>query len=189
MNDREISIAEAAIRAYLNKGVARTTMADVAREAGVSRQTVYNAFPNTDAVLRGAIRHYIAGLWADIQAAWETCESLDAKLDVVLQRFAMEPWDLLNSSAAAAELEGGYNAAGREEIALARLGFRGDIAALFQPWEAALTRQGTDPMAVADFISAAIEGIKYNSATRAEMELAVATLKASILALTGERDA
>ena len=42
MNDREKSIALAAIRTYQAKGVRRTTMSDIAKAAGVTRQTVYN---------------------------------------------------------------------------------------------------------------------------------------------------
>ncbi len=184
MDKRKRKIAQAAIRVYGLKGVRRTTMSDIASEASVTRQTVYNTFPNTDAVLRGAIRLYIGDQWAAITKAWGACETLDDKLDVLLQRFAMDPWDFLNTSEAAAELERGFNAAGRAEIEEARLGFRGDIAALFAPWEDQLIAQGTSPLAVSDFISAAIEGIKYNNRTRDDMELAVATLKASVLALT-----
>ena len=119
MNDREKSIALAAIRTYQAKGVRRTTMSDIAKEAGVTRQTVYNCFANTDAVLRGAIRLFIGDLWARITEAWATCETLEQKMDILLQHFAIEPWDFLNSSAEAAQLEGGYNDAGRAEIAAA----------------------------------------------------------------------
>lgn len=184
MTDRETSIAQAALRCYQTKGVRRTTMTDVAKAAGVTRQTVYNTFPNTDAVLRGAIRLYVGGLWQQIEDAWTTCDTLEQKLDVLLARFAMDSWDFLNSSAVAVELEGGYNAAGKAELDAARQGFHGDMAALFDPWQDHLSAQGTTPMAVAEFISAAIEGLKSYNTTRDGMLLSVATLKASVLALT-----
>lgn len=183
MTDREISIAQAALRCYQAKGVRKTTMTDVAKAAGVTRQTVYNTFPNTDAVLRGAIRLYIGELWNQIVEAWQTCDTLDQKLDVLLQHFALDTWEFLNSSPEAAELERGFNAAGKAELDAARLGFHGDIADLFQPWADQLRQQGTTPLAVAEFISAAIEGIKHNNTTRDDMQVAVATLKASVLAL------
>lgn len=183
MTDRETSIAQAALHCYQAKGVRRTTMTDIAKAAGVTRQTVYNTFPNTDAVLRGAIRLYVGRLWDAIVQTWATCDTLDQKLDVLLQHFAIDSWEFLNSSPDAAELERGFNAAGKAELDAARLGFHGDIADLFRPWEAQLTRQGTTPMAVAEFISYAIEGIKSNTPTRDGMLLAVATLRASVLAL------
>lgn len=183
MNEREKSIARAAMRAYQQKGVAKTTMTDVAREAGVSRQTVYNAFPNTDAVLRGAIRCYIEDLWQSVLTGWQACASLDEKLDVLLHHFALTPWEFLHSSPVAAELERGHNPAGHDEIAACRAIFREDIAALFTPWNDTLQRQGTSPLAVSDFISWSIEGLKYNSMAREDMMQSIATLKALVLAL------
>ncbi len=183
MNDRETKIAQAALRMYVDKGVHRTTMSDIAREAGVTRQTVYNVFPNTDAVLRGAIIYYIDGLWKQISRKWNDCITLEEKLDVLLLHFAVEPWDFLNSSPEAAELEHGFNEVGRSAIAEARLAFRGEIAELFRPMEQELAAMHTSPIAVADFISAAIEGIKYNNHDREDLLLAVATLKACLMAL------
>ncbi|MEM6463903.1 MAG: TetR/AcrR family transcriptional regulator [Pseudomonadota bacterium] len=188
MNEREIRIADAAIRTYSTRGVRRTTMSDIAREADVTRQTVYNSFANTDEVLRAAIRLYVDRQWQKIRMAWDTRDSLDGKLDAVLQHFAIDPWDYVHSSEEAAELVGGYNEAGRAEIEAARRGFRNEIADLFVPFEEALIAQGTTPHAVADFISAAIEGIKYNYHDRDAMRLAVSTLKAAVLAMTIARD-
>ncbi|MCV6600102.1 MAG: TetR/AcrR family transcriptional regulator [Cohaesibacter sp.] len=184
MNEREKSIAAAAIRMYVSKGVRRTTMSDVAGEAGVTRQTVYNTFANTDAVLRGAILFYVDELWQNILTEWGDSDGLDQKLDILLHYFAVVPWDFLNSSEEAAQLERGYNAAGRAAVEEARLVFQDDIAALFMPWQEQLACQGTTPRALSDFISAAIEGIKYNNETRQDMLLAVATLKACLIALT-----
>lgn len=188
MNDREKSIARAALRAYQTKGVARATMSDIAAEAGVSRQTVYNAFPGTDAVLRGAVYCYVADLWRAVQRDWQPCGDLGAKLDVLFDHFAMRSWEFLHTSDAAAELERGHNAVGRKALEDSRAIFRQAIADLFQPWETGLRAQGTDPLTISDYISGAIEGLKYNSKTRAEMERAVATLKAGLLALVARAE-
>lgn len=184
MTDRARSIALAALRVYGAKGVRRATMTDVATEAAVTRQTVYNTFGSTDGVLQAAVRCYVDDLWQQIVDGWADCDTLEQKLDLLLHHFAIEPWDYLNSSPHAAELERGYNEAGRAALEEARLDFHGDVAALFEPWNDHLADQGTTPMAVAEFISAAIEGLKYNNETRDGMLLAVATLKASLLGLT-----
>lgn len=183
MNAKTRQIAEAALRCYSRNGVRRTTMTDIANEAEVTRQTVYNTYPNTDAVLRAAIKCYIDTQWQKIRQRWRHCSNLDEKLDVLLQHFALEPWEFIHSSPAAAELAGGYNDAGRAEIYAAREGFRDEVAGLFMAQEARLKTLGTSAHDVADFIGAAIEGIKYNSDTREAMLIAIATLKASLLAL------
>ena len=185
MNDREKHIAEAAIRTYSRKGVKRATMSDIATEADVTRQTVYNTFPNTDAVFRAAIRLYIDTQWQKIRIQWQNCNRLEEKLDILLQHFALEPWEYVNSSEEAAELAGGYNAAGHAEIEAAREGFRDEVAAIFVPYEEALRLRGTNPHAVADFIGAATEGIKYNCNDREAMLIAISTLRAALLSVAG----
>jgi len=183
MNTRETSIAEAAIRVYSLKGVKRTTMSDIAKEAGVTRQTVYNAFPNTDEVLRAAIRLYIGQQWQTIQSGWQLTERLDERLDFLFQHFAIDTWEYVSSSGEAAELAGGYNAAGRAEIEQARQGFRDDIAALFEASRDQLGERGTSPEALSDLLSYAFEGIKSNCKTRTEVDETLAALKAAVLAV------
>ena len=184
MNEREKKIAEAAIRTYSRLGVKRSTMAEIAREADVTRQTVYNTFPSTDDVLRAAIRYYIDEQWNKIFVGWRNCNSLDEKLDLLLLHFALEPWEYINGSPEAAEMERGYNEAGKAEVELAREGFRDEVAQLFVPYKDVLASKGTSPHAVADFIGAATEGIKYNNSDRDAMLVAIGTLKAALISLT-----
>ena len=159
-------------------------MSEIAKEAKVTRQTVYNTFPNTDAVLRAAIRYYIDTQWQKIYVAWRHCNTLGEKLDVLLLHFALEPWEYVNSSAETAELERGYNEAGKAEVEAAREGFRDEVAQLFEPYRDILESKDTSPHAVADFIGAATEGIKYNNYDRESMLVAISTLRAALLSLT-----
>lgn len=183
MNEREKSIAMAAIRVYTRNGVKRTTMTDIAREANVTRQTVYNAFHNTDAVLRAAIRLYVDQQWNMISEGWRKTDRLDEKLDVLFRHFIIDTWEVLNSTKEAAELAGGYNAEGRAEIDLARARYRDDIAALFDHAKDRLEAKGIDPHSVSDLISFSSEGIKFSGKTLPEVTAAVATLKALVLSL------
>ena len=52
MDEKQVAIAEAAIRVISRYGVKRTTMQDIADEAGVVRQTLYNYYKKKDDVLR-----------------------------------------------------------------------------------------------------------------------------------------
>ena len=53
-------IAAAAAALHEEVGVARTTVADIARRAGVQRLTVYNHFPDLDALLPACTAHWLA---------------------------------------------------------------------------------------------------------------------------------
>lgn len=55
MDDRDIRIVEAVRRAMNDFGIRRFTVADVARGADVSRQTVYERFGNRDALVTAAL--------------------------------------------------------------------------------------------------------------------------------------
>ncbi len=52
-------IAAAASALHEEVGVARTTVADIARRAGVQRLTVYNHFPDLDALLPACTAHWL----------------------------------------------------------------------------------------------------------------------------------
>ncbi len=53
-------IAAAAASLHAEVGVGKTTIADIARRAGVQRLTVYNHFPDLDALLPACSAHYLA---------------------------------------------------------------------------------------------------------------------------------
>src|ERR687885_2862681 len=53
-------IAAAAASLHEEVGVARTTVADIARRAGVQRLTVYNHFPDLEALLPACTDHWMA---------------------------------------------------------------------------------------------------------------------------------
>src|SRR3954466_12921671 len=53
-------IAAAAASLHEEVGVARTTVADIARRAGVQRLTVYNHFPDLQALLPACTAHWLA---------------------------------------------------------------------------------------------------------------------------------
>ena len=53
-------IAAAAASLHEEVGVAQTTVADIARRAGVQRLTVYNHFADLDALLPACTAHYLA---------------------------------------------------------------------------------------------------------------------------------
>src|SRR4051794_14939076 len=53
-------IAKAAAELHEEVGVARTTVADIARRAGVTRVTVYSHFADLDALIPACAAHYMA---------------------------------------------------------------------------------------------------------------------------------
>ncbi|WP_052245532.1 TetR/AcrR family transcriptional regulator [Halocynthiibacter namhaensis] len=63
------SILEAAFTCFVNYGVQRTSMADIAKAAGMSRPALYLHFPNKDAILSGLVHGYFQKASADMTQA------------------------------------------------------------------------------------------------------------------------
>ena len=76
--DLEARIVEGALRCIARWGVAKTTLDDVAREAGCSRATVYRAFPGgKDRIVNVVLRHEIGRFFHLVHAQLEDAETLE----------------------------------------------------------------------------------------------------------------
>jgi AcrR family transcriptional regulator len=54
--DRLTTLLDAASRRFVAVGIGKTTMEDIAREAGAGKATLYRYFPNKQAVVEGLVR-------------------------------------------------------------------------------------------------------------------------------------
>jgi len=72
---------DAALRCLARQGWAKTTADDVAREAGLSRATLYRAFPGgRDGVLHAVVETETARLFSDLAVAMGEADDLEAML-------------------------------------------------------------------------------------------------------------
>jgi AcrR family transcriptional regulator len=84
------AVLDAARDSILAVGVRRTTLADVARRAGVSRMTVYRSFPDVNALLAALLTEELGGLIADARAAVAQLPNARARLVESTVRVARE---------------------------------------------------------------------------------------------------
>ena len=85
--DRRTGIVRAAVDVFLRYGYARTTMGDISKAAGVSRPTLYEAFPGKEEVFAAAVEELDAQSYAQMHAALPRQRGLEAKL-----RYACKKW-------------------------------------------------------------------------------------------------
>ncbi len=71
-------LLNAARACYEHKGIAKTTMEDIAREAGVTRRTVYRHFGSHSEVLSGVVQREANRFWAELQQHLPPVESFQA---------------------------------------------------------------------------------------------------------------
>lgn len=163
MENRERNILEAATRVFLRYGVKRTSMADIAAEADVARQTLYNIYSNKDDILRGSIRMYGEDALAAIQAGLPKLVSTSDKVDLVLREMTIKPYEILHSSPNAQDLIEGYNTAGRDEMEANYLAFEAQLARIFAPHSAELARKDLTPELLAELVRRSASAIKYQA--------------------------
>jgi len=183
MNAKTDIIIDAATAVFARYGFSKTTMGDIATEAGVSRQTVYNAFASKEDVLRATLRKFGAQSVNDVTAMWVDADSFVAKIDLFHTYVPIKWFDITNSSPEWADLMEGMHKAAAEEV-----------KALDDLWRAALTiifaaelsddapRSAAD---LVDFFYNASLNAKHGATDVDHLRKRLDTVKAATLALMG----
>ena len=186
MKDREIHIIEAAIALFMRYGVKRTSMNDIAAEAGIARQTLYNTFANKDAVLQATIRLLSDKSTAGIDAGLEHATNLGDQLDVVFAHIAVAPFDMLAASPNAEDIVAGFNASSQSELAAAAERNRLVIRQVIEPAKKAIEGSGLSLDQFADFVQRSASGTKYNANDRKHLLALLAALKVAVLKVAND---
>src|SRR5690242_16764047 len=87
-------ILDAALEVFSARGVAESSMGDVARAAGVSKGLAYNHFGSKEEILEALVERRLAGQLAEDEAAASAAspaERLARLVDAALRRAAAEP--------------------------------------------------------------------------------------------------
>ena len=177
MSSRDEIILSSAQDLFLRYGIGRTTMADIAQAAGVARQTLYNAYPNKDEVLRAVIRTSTQQSLSLVESTWATLPDLPAKIDFYFEQGPIVWYDVTASSPEAAEVIDGMNTIAKDEVAQAMAAWTEMFAVLFKDAGAA------NPSVMADFFVSSSKTAKYDVADRDALLNRLATLKGATLAL------
>ncbi|WP_416514012.1 TetR/AcrR family transcriptional regulator [Aliiroseovarius sp. YM-037] len=185
MTSRNAKVLDAAKKVFARYGVGKTTMNDIAREAGVARQTLYNAYPGKDELLRATVQHVADEILGAVTAAWEDADTLDEKLDIFFRLGPLGWYDLVQSSPDVAELLDGVHTVAREELSVAHERWTALFADLLRDHVPDGGASGLPVDDIAEFLYSASTNAKYNAESRVVLEKRLAVLKSSVLALLG----
>jgi AcrR family transcriptional regulator len=182
MTEAKEKVVEAGIQLFFRYGVKRTTMNDLAVEAGVSRPTLYGVFSNKDEVLCAVIRTLSERTRIAIEAEFLTARTLSEKLDIAFEHAVMKGFDLLRSSADATDILAGFSAAAREEVAKGNEGFRALMEKILIAHEAEVRRSGLTHRRLSDYIQNSARGCRDSAKDKAHLRELLKSLKALVLA-------
>lgn len=188
-NDQKIAeILDAALPVFVRYGFRKTTMADIAQAAGISRASLYLAFSNKEQLFRaGAARAHTDAMHGVITALGghgDVLTRIEAAL-TAFQRNLIAPFgnsaemaDLFNAGTSLAEdIILGTRAQLLEQL-------RSHLSKAEENEEVDLSRIGATPDEVAGMIVAATDGIKHIQGAGAALEdgtrLLVRILRAAV---------
>ncbi len=176
MTEREEEILDAAITVFLRYGVQRSSMSDIAKEANVARQTLYNAFAGKNEVLRATIRLFYERSHKLIAAELPDAHTLEAKLKVFFAHTVYAPYIRLHESPNAADFIQGCNQVAKEEIQAQDERLRMIIESILRPYRKALSAKGTSAKQVSDFVQRSSSAIKHEANNKRHLHTLMNTL-------------
>lgn len=182
MTTRETEILDAALRVFSRYGVKRSSMGDLAQEAGVSRQTLYNLYRNKDEILRALIRAFTQTALREIAEGVARSPHLGDQLDIVFDKMVLAGVDLTAAMPNAQDLIDGFNSAGRAEQEASAQAFRAAISGILTPHEAALSAAGLTVDGLADLVQHAAKATTRGARDRAHVQARLQALRALCLA-------
>ncbi|MGO9742329.1 MAG: TetR/AcrR family transcriptional regulator [Roseiarcus sp.] len=185
MNDREKEICDAAARVFIRYGVKRTSMNDIAHEAGVARQTLYNLFANKDAVLVATIRLFMDGAIEATERGVADGRDFGEQLGIVFEHLAREPYRMLHASPNTEDIIEGVGEESRQAISESYRRFRDIIETLLAPFEEKIWASGTTARHLADAIRLFACAAKDEARDEAHLDELIETL--TIMALRSVR--
>ena len=103
--ERRKTIVDAGLSCFSQFGFAKTSFADIAQRAGVSRPTIYQHFPNKEAILEAA---YVSLFEETLPRAREAVAQGGTKKDRLMrvcEITVLEPWSILRDAPMAKELQ------------------------------------------------------------------------------------
>lgn len=184
MVDRKDAICDAAARMFIRYGVSRTGMNDIAREAGIARQTLYNIFPNKDAVLLATIRLFMGRALEETVRDLAGSDDLRGQLGIVFEHLVRRPYALVHTSPNAEDIIEGLGAESRAVISECRAGFRDIVEGLLTPAEAKVAQAGMTVRQLADATINFAYAAKYEASDQARLDELLQSLRAMVMRCT-----
>lgn len=184
MLDREKHIVSAALTVFARYGVSKTTMNDIAAEAGVARQTLYNAFPGKTELLRAAVRMKMAESLEEIRSDWAATADLGIRIDSFFRAGPIAWHDAVTTSPELADLLDGMHAVASEELAEGKARW----IAFFEKSFAEAGLQSHDPQItlreIADFLYTTGKAATNAAASREDLLARLKVVRQAVIGLT-----
>ena len=173
---RNAEIAMAALATVGKYGLQKTTMSDIAQAAGISRQSLYNAYSNKEELMRAAVQHFMDADLQMVKDAWNDMEGAESKLDAYFNMGPLRWYDQLKDMPNVNELLEGMSAIVEPSLKDGHVNWIELLADLLS--EQIDREQARE---VADLVFFSAKNAKYSAANREQLERRLNLLKEMVL--------
>lgn len=186
-NTRDV-VLRAALTRFSNYGYKRTSLNDIADEAGLSRPTLYSYFKNKEAILRGVSQGLHDATIVNIEKALMADTDLQTRLEQCFWAWSEPFMRILFGSLHGAELMGASSAMACDISADARLRFQAllekHLRKANRDGHIALKTAGLTIEQAAEFLILALNGLSSDDVDEQKYKKRLATLVRVFLTAT-----
>ena len=182
----EDTLLDAAADVFLRYGIARTTMADIAKAAGVSRQTLYGRFDNKNGIASATMAYVMDRAVAQVRADWRGQQTVGARLDTYFEHLIVHPYRLVQDSPDADDLLNGSDPRVRPAYKYATELKMAAMHDLLAPHAARCESAGQNIDRFARMVAAAAIGLKVSAESEEDLRALLDSLRTTVLAVLGE---
>ena len=182
--DKKSSVINASIKLFSHYGVKKTSMAAIAEEAGLSRQTVYSLFPSKDDMVLAAMHIVLDEIKKELRLGWQECDSVESIVDVYFERAVLRAHQLISKSPDLKDLIYGTGSRTKELAEKAEAEKIALLAGQLQQHNDVLTRNGTNAKRLSKYIVKTTTELKFSVSNKKELSELLATLKTTVLAVS-----
>lgn len=182
-SDKERQILEAAYGVFFRYGFARTTMADLAAAAGLSRPALYLVYPGKAEVFEAVIDWFVERTLIEIQDTLDATWPLERQLLHVAELAVARGYDILKSNPDAADLMSPERHGPALQASFERLH---QVLADLLRAPVSRARLDTTPDDLAHMLMAAMKGFKIVAKDGEDLRRLIATQVRVTIAALGE---
>ncbi len=182
LTDMEKKIIDSAVEAFLRYGARKTSMADIAEGAGVSRQTVYDQFGSKNDIIVTSIRYLTAQNLAGIRERLQSCATLAEQLGAYSEDI-VSSYQMLQASSDAQDLIGGHNESGKAEMRNTYAKHEALIAEILSPHAEQISRSSLSVEQYAHFYVTSAMAFKYSAQDEEDLDNLIESLVSTTLSM------
>lgn len=183
MTDRDHHIVTSALAVFMRYGIGKTTMNDIAKEAGVSRQTLYNAYAGKDDLLRAVVRVSGHTTLEKVIETWENMNDFREMLDLFFAAVPIKWYEMVEAMPDSIELVEGVHGVAREELEALHDRWVIEIERAMTPYAQALETRGVTLRNFAEHVYFTAVNAKYNARSKEDLLARLDVLRVSTLVM------